>query len=140
MAKESALMAEYPTFHANEKKYTLRPLGLGDVVKVTRLLAKAANKTGNKTYKTNQAMILDMILQAVEMDDEIFEVLADVMGVTVEDIKDPYKFPIDSAIDMFEAFSKHPDLQRFFTKLQAMTESNEALQTLQKKVDGASKN
>lgn len=137
MAKTSAITTEYPSFVANDKTYTLRPLGLGDVVKVTRLLAKAAQNTKAKSYKTQQAMIMDMIMSAVELDDEIFSVIADVVGVTKDELTDPNLFPIDSSIDIFESLSKHPDLQRFFTKVQKMAETNENLQNLQKKMEQA---
>lgn len=58
--------------------------------------------------------ILLMGLPACE--NTVMEFIADLLGVTTDDLADPEKFPLDGIIDIVEALDAHPDVAAFLAR------------------------
>ena len=71
-------------------------------------------------------------------DQLILSLFADVLGVKIEDIKNPDLFPMGSEVDIVQALIEHIDVKAFFTKLAGLLK-NPAWKEFSKGISTSSK-
>lgn len=116
-----AFLGETSVITVNNKKYKLKRLGITDVFKLGRILSKGAAGMGKEMGKLD---LMDpgvfaalLLISFPYAEDECMEFIANVIGVNVQDLKNPILFPIDSILDIMKALLEHEDIKAFFIKL-----------------------
>lgn len=125
------IVGKKPTVEIEGRTYTIRRLGISDVFTVVRILGvgiKQLGTIGGVQSLDNTAIALALVAAIPHAEDEIMDLLADIVGVDGEDIRNPDLFPIQSIIDIIDVLAKHQDLKAFFTQLQGLAKANPALQ------------
>jgi len=109
-------------------KYTFRRIGLLDLSKFGKVIGMAARLSGQDfggMEDMNMTTFASHMAVAVTFaSNELLELMADLIQVSVEDIKDPEKFPVDSVFDLVDGLVQHSDLVTFFTRFKNMEGSN----------------
>ena len=114
------LIADTPVVVINGKEYKLRRLGVGDTFKLARVIAVAAAGMGKEIadIEMNLETATGLLLAGFPYAERpMIELLAGIIGVKYEDMKDPEKFPMGSEIGIIMALEKHVDVIAFFGKL-----------------------
>ena len=114
------LLADTPTVVINEKEYKLRRLGVGDTFKLARVISVGAAGMGKEigSIEMNPEVVAGLLLAGFPYAERpMMELLASIVGVKYEDIKDPEKFPMGSEIAIITALTEHVDVKAFFEKL-----------------------
>ena len=114
------LIAETPTVVINKKEYKLRRLGVGDTFKLARVISVGAAGMGKEigNIEMNPEVVAGLLLAGFPYAERpMIELLASIIGVSYEDMKDPEKFPMGSEIAIISALTEHVDVKAFFEKL-----------------------
>ena len=140
------LLKETPVVVIEGVKYPLRRLGLLDVQRLARIVAKVMAAQGRNVVanvgklSTEEigTFIVDLIPDAL---DDVLDFMADLLGfergVAAEKvikenegtIRDPNIFPLGSEVKVVEAIAAHQDVVAFFDSVKAMSK-NPALKKL----------
>jgi len=118
-----AFVAEAPTVTIKGRQYKVRRLGVSDVFKLGRILAVGAAGIGKEIGKLemNPGVLAGLLIVSFPYaEDQCIEFIASIIGVKVEDLKDPELFPVDSILDILKVLAEHEDVKAFFTKLGAL--------------------
>lgn len=121
------IVGEKPTIEIEGETYTMRRLGMQDTFKVARIIGIGVqNAAGmvNFSRLTQETMAIAMFAALPFADKQILDLLASVVGVSTDEIRDPDLFPMGSEIDIINALMNHQDLKAFFTRLQGLAENN----------------
>ena len=113
-------IGESSTITIKGKKYKVRRLGVSDIFKLGRILAVGAAGMGKEIGKLelNPGVLAGLLLVSFPYaEDQCLEFLASIIGVKIEDLKDPKTFPVDSILDILKVLAEHEDIKAFFTKL-----------------------
>lgn len=112
------------------KEYPMRPLGIQDTFAIARIVASGAGHMGDSLQNVlgddgqpdgrSVGMLLLAGLPFAEK--EAMGLLASVLNVSIEDFRNPEKFPMGSEIEIVDALAKHQDLTAFFGKIKKMIE------------------
>ncbi|HHV27954.1 MAG TPA: hypothetical protein GXX63_12275 [Tissierellia bacterium] len=124
------IVGESPTVEIEGKTYTMRRLGIRDAFRVIKIIGIGVKEMAgmiNFGQMDAQAMTMAMVAAIPYAEEEIIDLLASLIGVSGEEIRDPNLFPLGSEIAIIEALTKHQDLRAFFTQLQRLAESNPAI-------------
>jgi len=118
-----AFVAEAPTITIKGKEYKLRRLGVTDVFKLGRILAVGAAGIGKEIGKLemNPGVLAGLLIISFPYaENQCLEFIASIIGVKVEELKNPELFPVDSILDILKVLAEHEDVKAFFTKLGAL--------------------
>jgi len=113
------LFAETPSVTINGKKFKMRRLGVGDTFKLAKVISIGAAGMGAEigNIELNPEVVAGLLMAGFPFaENEILALLADIIGVKFEDMKDPEKFPMGSEIEIISAMMEHVDVKAFFTK------------------------
>jgi len=116
------IMDAAPVVTIEGREYTLRRLGLPDVFRVSRILGRGVAMLTNAGEFTVGQIVQVLIGSLTANEDEVLTLIADVLGVTRDELNDPAVFPMPCVIDVLDALAKHQDLVGFVTRVQAMVE------------------
>ena len=114
------LISETPVVTIAGKKYKMRRLGMVETFKLARIVAMGAGGIGTEISKVkmNAESIMGLLVVGFPYaSDLVMDLFANVLGVKIEDIKNPKLFPMGSEIDLIQALMGHIDVKAFFTKL-----------------------
>jgi len=118
-----AFVAETPTVTIKGREYKVRRLGIADIFKLGRILAVGAAGMGKEIGKMelNPGMLAGLLIVSFPYaENQCMEFIAGIIGVKVEDLKNPELFPVDSILDILKVLAEHEDVKAFFTKLGAL--------------------
>ena len=113
------LIADTPTVTINGKEFKMRRMGVGDTFKLARVISIGAAGMGAEigNIELNPEVVAGLLLAGFPFAErQILELLASVIGVRYEDMKDPEKFPMGSEIEIISKLMEHVDMKAFFTK------------------------
>ncbi len=124
------IVGDKPTVEIEGRKYTIRRLGIKDTFTIARILGVGVKQLGaiGVTALDAQSAVLAMLAAIPYAEEQILDLLADLIGVSGDDIRNPELFPLGSEIAIIEALAQHQDLRAFFTRLQGLMKANPALQ------------
>lgn len=123
------IVGDNPAVEIEGKQYNIRRLGIADTFKLTRILSIGVSMMGGSIESMNAKSAAMALFAAIpRAEKEIIDLLASLIGVKPEEIRDPDLFPMGSEIAIIEELVKHQDMQAFFTRLGKMIEGNPALQ------------
>ena len=134
-------IGETPIVIIQGKEYKMRRLGMVDTFKLARIIGIGAAGIGKELTTlemTPESAIGLLIVGFPYADRQILDLFADLLGVDINDIRNPEKFPIGSEIDIIKALVTHVDIKAFFTKLTELLEMP-ALKEFLKKTSTLSK-
>lgn len=120
------LIGETPVVTINGKKYKMRRLGMEDTFRLAKILAIGAAGVGKEISSlemTAESAIGLLIVGFPYADDRIFELFSSILGITMEEIKNPDLFPMGSEIDIIKALVEHIDVKAFFIRLTVLLEA-----------------
>ena len=118
------LIGETPVVVIAGKEYKMRRLGMADTFKLARVIAMGAAGLGTEISKVKmdaESVIGLLVIGFPYASDLVMELFASVLGVKVEDVKNPNLFPMGSEIEIIQALVGHIDVKAFFTKLTGLT-------------------
>ena len=118
-----AFIGETPTVTIKSKEYKIRRLGVTDIFKLGRILAVGAAGIGKEIGKLemNPGVLAGLLIVSFPYaENQCLEFIASIIGVKVEDLKNPELFPVDSILDILKVLAEHEDVKAFFTKLGAL--------------------
>jgi hypothetical protein len=121
-----AFTAEGSTVIINDEQYTMRRLGIKDTFKLARIVAIGAAGMGKEigNMELNAAVVGGLLLVGFPYaEKEVLTFLADIIGVSYDDITDPRKFPMGSEVDLINALVEHIDVKAFFGKVLKLVKS-----------------
>ena len=124
------IVGDKPTIEIEGKTYTLRRLGIQDTFKVIKIIGIGVKEMAgmfNLNQLDAQTMTMAMVGAIPYAEDEIMDLMASLIGVGPEEIRDPEQFPLGSEGAIIEALTKHQDLKAFFTQLQRLADQNPAI-------------
>ena len=108
----------------NETVYELKSLGIQDTFGLAQIIAKGAgymgSSLGNLTEADPQTVALLLVAGLPYAENEAIKILARVIGVSQEDLRNPDKFPMGTEIEIIYALSQHQDLTSFFGKIKRL--------------------
>ena len=112
------------------KEYPMRSLGIQDTFAIARIVASGAGHMGDALQNVigddgepNGKSVGMLLLAGLPFAErEAMGLLASVLNVSIEDFRNPEKFPMGSEIEIVEALAKHQDLTAFFGKIKNMME------------------
>ena len=119
----------------------MRRLGMEDTFRLAKILAIGAAGVGKEISSlemTAESAIGLMIVGFPYADQRIFELFSSVLGIKIEDIKNPSLFPMGSEVDIIKALVEHIDVKSFFLRLAALAETP-MLKGFLKKISTSSK-
>ncbi len=112
--------------NATVNHYRMGPMGLNEAFKAIRVISRASDPLSRlppETLQEPQGVMFAIIGTIPYAENDIKSLVAGVMQfrspkghyvpVSVAQLEDPKMFPLDSFIDIIEAFSEHPDLASF---------------------------
>ena len=114
------LISETPTVIIAGKEYKMKRLGVVHTFKLARIIAMGAAGVGKEisNIEMNAESAIGLLIVGFPYADElILSLFADVLGVKIEDIKNPNLFPMGSEIKIIQALVGHVDVKAFFIKL-----------------------
>ena len=114
------IIAETPIVVINGREYKLRRLGVGDTFKLARVISVGAAGMGKEigNIEMNPEVVAGLLLAGFPYAERpMVELLASIIGVKYEDMKDPEKFPMGSEIEIITALTEHVDVKAFFGRL-----------------------
>lgn len=112
---------EPPTVEIAGRTYTMRRLGLRDALTVARILGKGLTQLRETAGSTDAATIVAVLVETlVEEETTVLTFLASTIGVTVKELNDPDRFPLDSVFTLVEALGEHQDLTAFLARSTAL--------------------
>jgi len=120
--KPDPIMDPAPVVTIEGRTYTLRRLGLPDVFRVSRILGRGVSMLTNAGEFTLGQIVQVLIGSLTANEDEVLALIADVLGITREELSDPAVFPMPCVVDILDALAKHQDLAGFLTRVQALVE------------------
>lgn len=124
------IVGDAPVVEIEGKTYTMRRLGIQDTFKVIKIIGVGVKEMAGLARGGDfdaKFMTIAMIAAIPYAEDEIMDLMASLIGVKSEEIRDPDLFPLGSEVTIIEALTKHQDLKAFFTQLQRLAESNPAI-------------
>src|SRR5690554_6909949 len=114
-----AMIGEAPTVEVNGKEYQMKRLGVRHTFAFARIIASGAaylgaevgNIISNMDDEESQAQAMgQLILLGIPYSEkQAMSLLADVIGVTAEDLSDPEQFPIGSEMEIIAGLVEHQD-------------------------------
>lgn len=119
-----------PTVEIEGKTYTMRRLGMQDTFRLARILGVGFSRlTGIAAVDKLDVETAGLAMMAAMpyAENEILGLFASLIGVTLEDIKNPELFPFGSELDIMEGLAEHQDLKAFFTRLERLMDKIPAL-------------
>ena len=131
------IVGEGPTVEIEGVIYRLRRLGMRDTFRIAKIMGiGVASMAGMVNLSRLNADMAGMaVIAAIPYaEDEILDLLASLVGVGEEDIRDPNLFPLGSELKIIDAIAKHQDLQAFFTQLHHLLTTNPAIQQMMQRV------
>ena len=120
------LIGETPIIKIAGKEYKMRRLGMADTFKLARVIAMGAAGLGTEISKVimdAESVIGLLVIGFPYASDLVMELFANVLGVKIEDVKNPDLFPMGSEIEIIQALVGHIDVKAFFTKLGGLMET-----------------
>lgn len=124
---------EPPTVVVAGRTYRMKRLTLAHVFPAARILRAGVAALGPQAAQLSgigPADVAKVLVAALgESEDEVLAIIASVLGVRRADLLDPDQFPVDSILDIVDAFAKHQDLMGFLARVQAMMERLPEMQT-----------
>lgn len=103
------------------KRYKLRRLGATHIFPLSTVLAYGARLFDNRA-EIGTAQLVQMLIAALhQSQDAVLECVAYKLGVTVEELSDSERFPLDSVMELFEVMAEAPEVRTFLDKLQTKT-------------------
>jgi len=135
------LIAETPVVTINGKEYKMRRMGVGDTFKLAKVISLGAAGMGKEigNMELSAEVVGALLLVGFPYADrEIIELLASIIGVKYEDMKDPKKFPMGSEIEIITALMDHVDVKSFFGKVTGLLKTP-ALKGFLKSISTSSK-
>ncbi len=127
------IVGEGPTLEIEGREYSIRRLGIADTFAILKLVSIGAAKAAELVDVGNLTggMFVTALIAAIPFaENDIFKILASIIGVTVEDLRNPDLFPMGSEVLIIEALAEHQDLKAFFTHMQRLAKSSPAVQQL----------
>lgn len=124
------IVGDKPTVEIEGRTYTLRRLGIRDTFKVIKIIGIGVKEMAgvvNFGQLDVRAMTMAMVAAIPYAEDEIMDLMASLIDVEGEELRNPDLFPLGSEIAIIEALTKHQDLKAFFIQLQRLAESNPAI-------------
>ena len=135
---EEAIINEGITIDIAGETYTMRRLGLRDVFKVVRILGSGVGMLSDIGDTPTPGQTLQVLIASMTAnEEEVLSLVADLIGVTREDLNDPERFPMESVVDIFKTLSDHQDLRAFLSKVAGMMESLPEMQTASQKASNS---
>ena len=138
------MMWEGPTLEIAGREYTVRRLGILDVMALGKIYAscQARQAFQLKTLFDGAEISVNMLgatlISAIPYEGEaICKFMASLVGVDVESFKDPNVFPLGSEIQIIDKLIEHEDVLAFLERVQGMAK-NPALKKLTKRLNGPS--
>ena len=113
------LIADTPTVTINGQEFKMRRMGVGDTFKLAKVISIGAAGMGAEigNIEMNPEVVAGLLLAGFPYAErQILELLAGIIGVRYEDMKDPEKFPMGSEIEIITKLMEHVDVKAFFTK------------------------
>ena len=114
------LIGETPVVIIEGKEYRMKRLGIAHTFKLARIIGMGAAGIGKQVSNLEmnaESMIGLLIVGFPYADQLILSLFSDVLGVKIEDIKNPNLFPMGSEVDIIKALIGHIDVKAFFIKL-----------------------
>ena len=119
-----------PVVSVNGKEYTLRRLGIMDVLALGRIYASCQARQALQlhTLFEGKQVSLDLLgatlISAIPYEGEaICKFLASLVGVDVETFKDPNQFPLGSEVAIIGKLLEHEDVMAFFGRVREIVQS-----------------
>ncbi len=135
---EEAIINEGIKIDIAGETYTMRRLGLRDVFKVVRILGSGVGMLSDIGDTPTPGQTLQVLIASMTAnEEEVLSLVADLIGVTREDLNDPERFPMESVVDIFKTLSDHQDLRAFLSKVAGMMESLPEMQTASQKASNS---
>ena len=135
------LIGDTPVVTIKGKEYKMRRLGIADTFRLARIIGIGAAGIGKEIADLDmspEAAIGLLIVGFPFASEEILNLFASLLGVKLEEIRNPDLFPMGSEVDIIKALVEHIDVKAFFTKLVELTEMS-ASKVFLKKISTLSK-
>jgi len=113
-------VGEGPVIIANGKEYKVRRLNITDIFKLGRILGVGAAGIGKEIGKMelDPSVLAGLLLVSFPYaEKQCLELIASILDVKIEELKDPAIFPVDSVLDVLKVLIEHEDIKAFFIKL-----------------------
>ena len=113
------LIADTPIVTINDQEFKMRRMGVGDTFRLAKVISIGAAGMGAEigNIELNPEVVAGLLLAGFPFAErQILELLASIIGVKYEDMKDPEKFPMGSEIEIISKLMEHVDMKAFFTK------------------------
>ncbi len=127
------IVGEGPSVTIEGRTYKLRRLGIQDTFRISKIVSiglATMTKQVDVNEMAEQSLGLAMIAAVPYAENEILDLLADIVGVSREDIRNSELFPMGSELAIIEALTQHQDLLAFFTQLQRLWKVNPQIQQI----------
>lgn len=108
---------EPPTIQVRGEEYPLQRLSVRHSLKLAKILAAGVAVGGeipraeNMTPERLGTMLAGTLTYAEEA---VLDLIASVLGVSIDDLTDPEKFPMGTELQVIETLAEHEDLRSFF--------------------------
>lgn len=108
---------EPPTITVRGEEYPLQRLSVRHSLKLAKILAAGVAVGGeipradNMTAERLGTMLAGTLTYAEEA---VLDLIASVLGVTVDELTDPERFPMGTELQVIETLAEHEDLRSFF--------------------------
>lgn len=116
--------------------YYMRNLGIVDALKLVRIITTAAIPLRDLppgSLGDSQGIIMAILIAIPYAEEDIKDLVAGVLyykdgnkkvKVSVEDLEDPDKFPLDALVSIIESMGNHPDLASFLKNVRRLSNLN----------------
>ena len=124
---DEAITSKGTPVTVNGREYTMRRLGWPEAMKVARILSAGAGSIAKQGQDVSQANLLQVMFASLTSnEDAVLDLVADVLQVSPEDIRNPELFPMDSIVHVFKALSEHQDVKSFLASVGMVLGTDEA--------------
>lgn len=104
------------------KVYPLRRLNITDTLRLAQIMGIGATALGRDLALTGANMAQEVVMLLLAglpyAEQKVIEFIASVVGLTIEQVRDPEVFPMGSELLVIDALVRHTDIQSFFATLQ----------------------
>lgn len=116
-------LPQMPSVTIEGTEYTLRRLGIRSGFAFIRLLrgllvlgathVERLAMVNLKNLASLESLSIIFYMGAPDLEEGFIKFLAEIVGVSAEDMSDGQKFPLGSELQILRACGDHPDIQRF---------------------------